>query len=313
MKSTALALVATTAIAFTGIGCGGSGGENTASDGSRMTLQGTVSASEVSLDNARAIALSADGHAYAAYLDSHGDFSLDVPIGHAYRVVVANSLASGRHAVVAHLAIRTSRGTSTWLGARTGGTIDLGVLSSASQGGKLVPACGCTGGDGGTTTGGGGGDGHGGGEHHDDGNGGYQGGATGGYTSSGDGHHAGDHSDDDKCKQDDGEHSKVCSTRGSYEVELEPTHDPGDKCDDKDLDDDQEKKGDDSYGDCNAPSGGSGEGSGGGGYAGGSTGGAGGGYGTGGTTPPTGRCATNADCGSGTCVACTCTSGGTTP
>jgi hypothetical protein len=327
MKHWHIALSVATTLGVSAIGCGSAGGQSSAGD--RMTLQGTVATSEMALDNARAIALSADGHAYAAYLDQNGDFSLQVPTGHAYRVVIANSLASGQHQVVGHVAIRTSRGTSTWLGARAAAKVDLGVLSGTQTALRTLSApCDC---DGGTTGGGGGeGDHHGDDdhEHEGDGNGGGYtssgGSGNGGYHGSGSGNGKGDHGDDHDCEQDDDEHGKVCTKGGSYDVELSPSNNPGDKCDDKDLDDDKEKTNDEDHnGSCDSKGGGhagsgggyggsgSGSGGSGGGYSGGSTGGGSGSgghsYDAGSTTPAPGGCKVNADCGSGACVACACT------
>ena len=58
-----------------------------------MTLQGALSAGSVHTDNARAIAVSDTGNKYWSYLTGKGTFSVKVPIGHAYRLVIANQMA----------------------------------------------------------------------------------------------------------------------------------------------------------------------------------------------------------------------------
>jgi hypothetical protein len=177
-----------------------------------LTVHGTLPPTTRALDNARAVALGADGRTYAAYLDRTGQFTLDLPVGHAYLIAFANSRLDGSEAVIGHLVVHTSNGARNFLGARAPGQIELGVVSpalgatSATQGATgLKIACGCA-------TGGGG----------DDEGSGTQGGSQGG----------GDYG----CHENDGECNSVCDDGEDDDMQCE--HDPGDDCESDDLDDD---------------------------------------------------------------------------
>jgi hypothetical protein len=218
--------------AFVCLAIGCSTGDKTSD---ALTVRGSVPQSTLLTDNAKAIAISPAGHVYTAYLNRSGDFTLQLPTGHAYRVLIANTLPSGRHEVVGRLTLANrSSGTSQWLGARSAGTINLGELHTGSADGLKIQ-CGCS-------SGGGSGGGSGGDDHGDD-NGG-----SGGSGGSGDSNSQGDNNDDQgggdySCHQDDGEKGKMCS--GGGESDLHAQNDPGSKCDDSDLDDDQDKNEDD--------------------------------------------------------------------
>src|SRR5437868_5980642 len=75
-----------------------------------MTVHGVLPPSLRSLDNARAIAVGADGRTFAAYLDPKGGFTLNLPVNHAYRILFANSRADGSEVVLGHMIVNTSHG-----------------------------------------------------------------------------------------------------------------------------------------------------------------------------------------------------------
>lgn len=274
------------------VGCGGSDPQPLGTQSSASTIQGTVPLSARTLDNPRAIAVSATGRSYWAYLDTHGDFSINAPSGHAYRVVVANMTRSGALRTVGHLTIHTTAGAGTWLGVRQAGKLNLGTLSVSKQGssgGGIAPL--------------------------DDSEG----------LGDKDADKAKDHEHDDDLEShdDDGDDEKVCSTSHDDEddndddVELHASNEPGDKCKSDDLDDDKEKDDEDKVMSKPCPPGGAGGagGAGGGGAASTTGGGATGGGATGGgaTTTIAGggqagaSCALNADCAAGlSCFASAC-------
>lgn len=97
------------------------------SSGSEV-VRGTISTTARHLDNARAVALSSDGHTYWAYLDTHAGFSLALPSGPSYRLLVANELPSGKQVVVGHVVVHPSAGASRWIGLHGAPSLDLGVI-----------------------------------------------------------------------------------------------------------------------------------------------------------------------------------------
>jgi hypothetical protein len=228
-----LSVLGASALVCLAIGCGGGDKTGTASDA--LTVHGTVPRSTLVTDNAKAIAVSASGHVYTAYLDRQGDFTLNLPAGHAYRVLIANTLPSGRHSVVGRLTLANrTTGTSAWLGARSAGNIDLGNLHTGSANGLSIQcSCSSGGSSGGDSSGGDGSYGSGSKSGGDDDK-------SGGSYGSGDGDH---HGDDYGCHEDDGEKGNMCS--GGGEGDLHAQHDPGSYCDDSGLDDDQDKNEDD--------------------------------------------------------------------
>lgn len=113
-------LVLAAALLALGVGCG-RGADPDASE--RMTVRGTVAQLSVG-QGARAVAVGADGRAVWANLDAHGDFSLRLPLGQSYRIVIANPRRAA-----GHLALAKGATTTRWLAARTTTTIDLGRLS----------------------------------------------------------------------------------------------------------------------------------------------------------------------------------------
>jgi hypothetical protein len=215
-----------------------------------MAVQGTVSQA-LSVDNARAVAIGSDGRTFWAYLDARRDFTLMLPVGQSYRILIANERAGGGHVKIAHLVVQS--GATPWLGANEPGTVDLGTLRLMSR-------------------------------HGDDDD---------------DRDESDHHRHDGRCHEgphhgdgDDG----VCDD--DHDEALEPTKDPGHRCDDhhhhgdsgKDHDGDGDDKSCTGDGDAGTPD------------AGGSTGGdagTGGGIGA--------ECLTNKDCAAGlTCVAGVC-------
>jgi hypothetical protein len=127
------------AIASILAGCSG-GSASARSGGGDATSAGTSSALHVtgrvadlsSLDNAEAIALSADDDTtVAAFVDPNGAFALDLPSNHLFRIILANTTRENELEVVAHLANHTSRGKSEFFGVQGGGSVDLGVLGTS--------------------------------------------------------------------------------------------------------------------------------------------------------------------------------------
>jgi hypothetical protein len=260
-----LSLGLTLAVAAPLLACGSTPGVATVSTSGTLTVHGTLPPTTKALDNARAVALGADGHTYAAYLNRAGQFTLNLPVGHAYLIAFTNSRLDGREAVIGHLVLHTSSGARSFLGARAPGHIELGAISPvrgasvATQGATdLKIACGCSGGD-------------------DEGEG-YQGG--------GGGQGGGDYG----CHENDGECNSVCDDGEDDDMQCE--QDPGDDCESDDLDDDGGKSTCEQHTQQSCDDGGSSSS----GY--GSSGG-GGGYTDDSGAPSSGGCQVSAQCGSG--------------
>ena len=117
------------------VGCGSSGGSVGSTS---LRVQGSVAAGARTLDDARIVAVAADGRTHWAYVDAKGSFGVDVPVGAAYRLLLANARASGGLRVVGHLVIQTSHGASRWIAAPSGGTLSLGVLRQATSAGTAA-------------------------------------------------------------------------------------------------------------------------------------------------------------------------------
>jgi hypothetical protein len=271
-----LSLCLTLALTAPLFGCGGSAG----SPSGTLTVHGTLPPTTKALDNARAVAMGADGHTFAAYLTRTGGFTLNLPVGHAYMIVFANSRLDGSESVIGHLVFHTSNGAESFLGARAPGQIELGRISLA-QGGSVVPqvtsglkiACGCS-------------------------SGGSEGGEGGG---------------DYGCHEDDNECNEVCDDGGDDEMGSE--NEPGDDCESGDLDDEGGKSTCQQHvqqpcGGGSGSSSGSGSRSSSGGYSSSGSNSSSGGYsssgGSSGGTPTGGGCHVNSDCGSGVCCGSAC-------
>jgi len=169
--------------------------------GPTLAVQGTVSQA-LSTNDARAVAIGTDGRTFWTSLDAQRDFTLLLPVGQSYRIVIANTHADGAQEKIAHLVVQQSWGSTIWLGANAMGSVDLGVLKLTSHGGSA----------------GGGGNGH----------------------SGDDADHEGDHDHDNDCHEGGHQGGKdgglggggVCG--GDQDDPLEPTKNPGSKCDDHD-------------------------------------------------------------------------------
>lgn len=216
MKNLGLGLVA--AVAMASIACGSSpSSENT------LHVTGAVSAKTRSLDNARAMAFSSDGHVYSAFLTKTGKFKLDLPVGHVYRIAIANGTSSADLRIIGHVMNTTTNGDSPVIAVHEGGNLALGTLTPASaKTTSLHTACACS------DTSGSGSDDKGGGDSYGD-KGDDSGSDQGddnkddqGESDDGDGH--GDYS----CHQKDDDADKCCDD--GADVPLKPSHAPGDKC-----------------------------------------------------------------------------------
>jgi hypothetical protein len=102
------------------------------SDQGTLAVQGTVTQALV-MSGARAVAIGTDGRTFWTDLDAQRDFTLRLPVGQSYRIVIANALAGGADEKIAHLVLQASWGPSMWLGANEPGTVDLGVLKLTTQ------------------------------------------------------------------------------------------------------------------------------------------------------------------------------------
>jgi hypothetical protein len=263
-------------------------------DGSTLHVTGRVDGR--TLDNASALAIGSDGHTYTAYIRSSGSFALDLPTGHVYRIVIANSTANGELRTVGHLVNPTSQGTSSVIAVHEGGTWNLGTLSTGGAG-SVHTACAC-----GSGSGSGGSDDQG--QNNDDQ----------GENNDDQGENDDDQGGDYKCHQKDGDKDKSCDD--GDDVELHASHAPGDKCAKHDDDDqDEPKSGAKSCGSKDSDHDGKDddEGSGGGGSGGGDDGEKGGSGSGGGSScsscsaPPPATCNCSKQCGAGmSCVASKC-------
>ena len=102
-----------------------------ASDASNtMTVHASVT-TNLSIDNARAVAIGTDGRTFWAYVDRDRDFTLELPVGQSYRIIVANQRTSGGQRTVGHVVLDGARGTTEWIGANAPGDVDLGKLRLA--------------------------------------------------------------------------------------------------------------------------------------------------------------------------------------
>lgn len=120
---------------------------NTASTKGNLTVQGSVS-SKLGTDNARAVAIGENGKKIWTFLDKHGDFSLKLPAGQAYRVVIANQLPGGGQKIIGKLKVKDGKSATDVIKAKKEGKIDLGVLrkpetKSSVATKALHVSCGC--------------------------------------------------------------------------------------------------------------------------------------------------------------------------
>jgi hypothetical protein len=109
----------------------------------RMTVQGRVS-QDLSIDNARAVAVGDNGRTYWAHLDAQRDFRLRLPVGQSYRIVIANQLPGGGQVIVGRMVLPAGEGRTVWLGANDSDVVNLGTLRPASataESGGVRPQC----------------------------------------------------------------------------------------------------------------------------------------------------------------------------
>ena len=245
----ALTMFSGVVLAAMAVACGESAeAESTSRVSGSMTVHGTVS-TRLSIDNARAVAIGSDGRTFWAYLDQDREFTLDLPVGQSYRVIVANQRANGGQQTIGHMMLSGSNGRTEWIGANKAINVDLGLLrlagTTASTGVK--PSCACSDDDYDDAKGG---------KHDDDyptkdGSGGKgtgskdtgsKGSADDGYGDKGSAEDA-DESDKGSADPDD---CNVCTDK-SADKELEPSKKPS-GCEDKDAEKHADKD-DSDYGD----------------------------------------------------------------
>lgn len=203
-----------------------------ASTSSTLEVTGTVNTRLRSLDNASAIAIGSDGRTFSAYIAKNGRFKLSLPVGHVYRIVVANSTMAGELRTVGHLVNPTSAGKADVIAVKRGGKLNLGTLKPAgAKSNTLHTACDCAPSADGSSD-----------KpapaQDDSGYGDDKGSADpSGDKSVGDkGDPSDDAGDDYKCVQKDADKDRVCED--STDVELEADNAPGDQCA-KDGDDEE--------------------------------------------------------------------------
>jgi hypothetical protein len=92
-----------------------------------MKIQGTVSQT-LEVSNARAIATGADGRVFWTRLDKDRDFTLKLPTGQSYRIVIANQLSTGAQRVIGRIVLGEGAGKTVWVGANEPTTVDFGML-----------------------------------------------------------------------------------------------------------------------------------------------------------------------------------------
>lgn len=142
----ALTMFSGVVLAAMAVACGESAeSESTSRVSGSMTVHGTVS-TRLSIDNARAVAIGSDGRTFWAYLDQDREFTLDLPVGQSYRVIVANQRANGGQQTIGHLMLSGGSGRTEWIGANKAINVDLGLLrlagTTSSTGVK--PSCACS-------------------------------------------------------------------------------------------------------------------------------------------------------------------------
>lgn len=259
----ALTMFSGVVLAAMAVACGESAeSESTSRVSGSMTVHGTVS-TRLSVDNARAVAIGTDGRTFWAYLDQDREFTLDLPVGQSYRVIVANQRSGGGQQTIGHLTLNGSSGRTEWIGANRAINVDLGLLRLAGTASStgVKPSCACSDDDYDDAKGG---------KHDDDyptkdGSGGKgtgskdtgsKGSADDGYGDKGSAEDA-DESDKGSADPDD---CNVCTDK-SVDKELEPSKKPS-GCEDKDADKHADKDDSEKYGDkkpCSGDSGSAGK------------------------------------------------------
>ncbi len=202
------------AFAMTVLACG----KGTPDSSSTLKVTGSIDTNSRSLDNASALAIGSDGRTFSAYVQKTGRFTLELPVGHVYRIIIANSTMRGELRPIGHLVNTTSKGKADVIAVKDGGSLNLGTLRPVgSSSSTLHTKCDCAGSS-------------------------SEGSKSGGSDKSGDSKdekESEDGGDDYKCHEKDGDKDRVC--QGEADVELEADHAPGDKCAKDDDDDDAPK------------------------------------------------------------------------
>ena len=121
MRGVLLVLVSTVAST---LGCGSS-----PQGGDTATVAGALSTTTWDVTNMQAIVKTRSSGTYRTAVDANGRFSLRVPAGQSYELLIARVLPSSKQQVLGHLAIRTTAGKSVWIAPR--GTLALGHLVRA--------------------------------------------------------------------------------------------------------------------------------------------------------------------------------------
>ena len=198
-------------LAMAAVACGTP--EAPASSSSSLEVTGTVDTRLRTLDNASAVAIGSDGRTFSAYVKKNGSFKLNLPVGHVYRILIANSTMAGQLRTVGHLVNSTSSGRSDEIAVKQGGKMNLGALRPAGTSPSAVKtACDCDEGGYGDK-----------GEPADEGGYGDKGEPA---DEKGDVSEKGD--DDYKSKPKDDDKDRICEDEA--DVELEAENGPGDKC-----------------------------------------------------------------------------------
>lgn len=184
-----------------------------------LAVQGSVS-SALGLDNARAVAIGSDGRQFWTYVDRDRDFTLRLPVGQSYRIVIANELG-GEQVKIGHLVLRGIDGKTEWLGANEPGTVDVGKLRPARSSTTRTLCSECSSDDDDDK-----GEADDDKDDHDDDKECHEKGGGGSSK---------DDDDDDKTDKDDSDDDdcNVCKDDDKDDKELEPSKDPGGKCEDK--------------------------------------------------------------------------------
>ena len=255
-----------------GVGCGGGG---PAVGGATASVQGNLSPTARPLDNARAIAVGADGRVFWSYLDVRGSFALTLPVDQSYRVLVADTLAGGGLRTIAHLVVHPSTGATRWMGIHQGGVVSLGALRPlGASGGKAAGSL-----------------------------------ATLDDPAAGDPSSSGDDGSQQPVDTHEDDHGTdgLCSSQGDGQdddEEVDAQDDPGDQAADDNQSEHETESADEDGAAC-SPDAGGGSGSSGGGSSGGSS--SSGGASGGGAIPAGGACTVSANCAAGlVCSASVC-------
>lgn len=107
-------------------GCGSSASNDT------LMVTGHVTATSKGFDNPRVVAVSAKGNALWSYIDAKGNFSLSLPKGTSYRILVTNQIPGDKRAVLGHVVVNGTSGKTSWIAVPEGGALNLGTLGAGA-------------------------------------------------------------------------------------------------------------------------------------------------------------------------------------